>query len=89
MCPGALNGGDATSDAGGAATDSDASSPFQVLLFSRTAGFRHESIPNAIAQLMDLQASGGYVAEATEDPTQFSPGQPGAIPGGGVPADDG
>ncbi len=73
-CPVAANGPDATTDAGGGATNGDGSAPFNVLLFSRTAGFRHESIPTAIAQLMDLQASGGYVAEATEDPTQFSPG---------------
>jgi type 1 glutamine amidotransferase len=71
-CDGAANQPDATaSDTG--ATDGDASATFRVLLFSRTAGFRHASIPTALAQLMDLQASGGYVAEATEDPTQFSP----------------
>jgi type 1 glutamine amidotransferase len=68
VCPGATDRPDAT-----VATNDDASSPFHVLLFSRTAGFRHESIPTAIAQLMDLQASGGYLAQATEDPTQFSP----------------
>jgi type 1 glutamine amidotransferase len=47
-------------------------SPFRVLLFSRTAGYRHDSIPTAIATLMDLQAMGGYRAKATEDPTQFN-----------------
>ena len=73
-CPGAANLADATTDASGVPTDGDAGVPFNVLLFSRTAGFRHESIPTAIAQLMALQASGGYVAEATEDPTEFSPG---------------
>ena len=75
-CPDAANRPDATVDAttdGGGATASDGGAPFNVLLFSRTAGFRHESIPTAIAQLMGLQATGGYVAEATEDPTQFSP----------------
>ena len=72
VCPGAAGGPDATADSG-AARNSDAVAPFHVLLFSRTAGFRHASIPTAIAQLIDLQASGGYVAEATEDPTQFSP----------------
>ena len=68
-CPSAAN----QTDAGSVAPDGDAGAPFNVLLFSRTAGFRHGSIPTAIAQLMDLQATGGYVAEATEDPTQFSP----------------
>jgi type 1 glutamine amidotransferase len=71
-CPGPANQPDATASGSGS-TGSDASSTFRVLLFSRTAGFRHASIPTALAQLMDLQASGGYVAEATEDPTQFSP----------------
>jgi type 1 glutamine amidotransferase len=46
--------------------------PFRVLLFSRTAGFRHDSIPTALATLMDLQTMGGYTAEATEDPAAFT-----------------
>ena len=45
---------------------------FRVLLFSRTVAYRHDSIPTAIAALMDLQAAGGYQAEATEDPTRFT-----------------
>jgi type 1 glutamine amidotransferase len=45
---------------------------FQVLLFSRTAGFRHDSIPAARAAFMDMQAEGGYVASATEDPAAFT-----------------
>jgi type 1 glutamine amidotransferase len=76
-CPGAANLSDATAGAAAdatadAAVGGDGGAPFNVLLFSRTAGFRHESIPTAIAQLKALQATGGYVAEATEDPTQFS-----------------
>jgi len=47
-------------------------SSFNVLLFSRTAGYRHASIPTAIAALQDRQVVGGYVAEATEDPSAFS-----------------
>jgi type 1 glutamine amidotransferase len=46
--------------------------PFRVLLFSRTAGFRHDSIPAAVAALSDLGEANGYTAEATEDPAQFS-----------------
>ena len=72
-CPGAASSLDATADDAGPAVDGDAGAPFNVLLFSRTAGYRHESIPTAIAQLKALQATGGYVAEATEDPTEFSP----------------
>jgi type 1 glutamine amidotransferase len=44
------------------------------LLFSRTAGFRHDSIPAAIAAVTELGAANGYVAEATEDPAAFTAG---------------
>jgi type 1 glutamine amidotransferase len=63
-------------DAGGhpadAAVADPAAQPFRVLLFSRTVGFRHDSIPTAIAALTELQSEGGYVVEATEDPAQIS-----------------
>jgi type 1 glutamine amidotransferase len=45
---------------------------FRVLLFSRTAGMRHASIPAAVQALTELGATVGYVAEATEDPSAFS-----------------
>jgi cytochrome c len=45
---------------------------FRVLLFSRTAGFRHDAIPAATEALRALGADGGYVADATEDPTRIS-----------------
>jgi len=45
---------------------------FRVLLFSRTTGFRHDSIPTAIAALTELGATNGYTAEATEDPAAFT-----------------
>lgn len=57
------------------ATDAAAEIPaggFRVLLFSRTTGFRHDSIPAAVAALTELGATGGYGAEATEDPTAFT-----------------
>jgi type 1 glutamine amidotransferase len=56
-------------------TDAAAEVPdggFRVLLFSRTTGFRHDSIPAAIAALTELGATGGYGAEATEDPAAFT-----------------
>ena len=49
-----------------------ATGAFRVLLFSRTVGYRHDSIPSAIAALMQLQPDGDYQAEATEDPTVFT-----------------
>ncbi len=54
-----------------AATDVS-SERFRVLIFSRTAAYRHDSIPTAVQALTDLSTTGGYLAEATEDPTQFS-----------------
>jgi len=45
---------------------------FGVLLFARTTGYRHASIPNAIMALTDLGPANGYVAVATEDPAVFN-----------------
>jgi len=52
----------------------DGGAPFRVLVFSRTAAFRHASIPAAVTALKELQSSGGYLADATEDATAFSVG---------------
>lgn len=43
-----------------------------VLVFSRTTGFRHDSIPVGIAALERLAAAEGFTVVATEDPAQFS-----------------
>src|SRR5258705_12857667 len=39
-----------------------------VLVFSRTTGFRHASIPDGIAAIRKLGTTRGFVGEATEDP---------------------
>ena len=44
----------------------------RVLVFSRTAGFRHDSIPAGIAAIRELGAGGGFVVDATEDPAAFT-----------------
>ncbi|HEY4186707.1 MAG TPA: ThuA domain-containing protein [Polyangia bacterium] len=49
-----------------------ASDDFRVLLFSRTAAYRHDAIPAATAALMGLGCDNGYVADSTEDPTRFT-----------------
>ena len=46
--------------------------PVRVLMFSRTAGFRHDSIANAQALLTTLPASAGIAVTASEDPAIFS-----------------
>ncbi|SNR63499.1 hypothetical protein SAMN06265360_112161 [Haloechinothrix alba] len=51
------------------------SRPFRVLVFSRTAGFRHTSIPDGIAAIEELGASNGFGVDATEDPAVFDAGE--------------
>jgi glucose/arabinose dehydrogenase len=46
--------------------------PIQVLLFSRTTGFRHDSIPTAHAVLGGLPGSEGIEVAITEDPAEFT-----------------
>jgi len=45
--------------------------PPRVLVFSRTAGFRHDSIPAGIAAIRRLGAEHGFAVDATEDPAAF------------------
>ena len=42
------------------------------LLFSRTTGYRHESIPAAISAIKDMSGSLGMPVTASEDPTLFT-----------------
>ena len=44
----------------------------RVLVFSKTAGFRHSSIPNGIAAIQQLGAQNGFTVTATEDANQFT-----------------
>src|SRR2546430_3572249 len=39
----------------------------RVLVFSKTAGFRHSSIPNGIAAIQKLGQEDGFAVDATED----------------------
>jgi len=51
----------------------DAGEPVvRVLVFSRTSGFRHESIPTAVAALRAMGAAAGFDVVATESPAVFS-----------------
>ncbi len=45
---------------------------FRVLVFSRTAGFRHDSIPAGVRAVRELGAAHRYAVDATEDPTAFT-----------------
>ena len=44
----------------------------RLLVFTKTEGFRHESIPAAIGAVRALAAKNGFVVTATEDDTVFS-----------------
>jgi type 1 glutamine amidotransferase len=45
---------------------------YRVLVFSRTAGFRHDSIPDAIAAVRTLGDQNTFLVDATEDPSVFT-----------------
>ncbi|MEU7316388.1 ThuA domain-containing protein [Streptomyces sp. NPDC007083] len=44
-----------------------------VLVFSKTAGYRHESIPDGIAAMRELGAEHGFTVDATENAAAFTP----------------
>lgn len=55
-----------------ACAEQGAPAKFSILVFSRTAGFRHESIPTGIAAIQDLGRARSFSVEATEDPAAFT-----------------
>ncbi len=54
------------------APSGDTESPFRVLVFSKTAGYRHASIPDGIAAVQKLGREHGFEVIATEDPERFT-----------------
>ncbi|WP_234286160.1 ThuA domain-containing protein, partial [Streptomyces venezuelae] len=44
----------------------------RVLVFSRTAGFRHDSIDTGTTALKELGATSGITVDSTEEPRQFT-----------------
>ena len=51
-----------------------AAPPERVLVFTKTAGFRHDAIPTAVATLKTLAGAAGMVADHTEDAKVFTVG---------------
>jgi uncharacterized protein len=47
-------------------------SPVRLLVFSKTAGFRHESLSTGIKMLYDLSASQNWIVTATVEPALFN-----------------
>ncbi|MEU9521677.1 ThuA domain-containing protein [Streptomyces sp. NPDC048224] len=57
------------------AHDEAAADPaYQVLVFSKTAGFRHSSIDDGVAALRDLGTANNFTVTATEDAQAFTAG---------------
>ena len=48
------------------------SQSFKVLVFSKTEGFRHSSIPAGIVAIEQLGNENGFIVEATEDASLFN-----------------
>ncbi|MDT7727087.1 MAG: hypothetical protein QOI21_3663 [Actinomycetota bacterium] len=48
---------------------------YQVLVFSKTTGFRHDSIPAGIQAVRDLGIANGFTVAATEDANLFNPAE--------------
>ncbi|MFF5230826.1 ThuA domain-containing protein [Dactylosporangium sp. NPDC000521] len=46
--------------------------PFDVLVFSKTAGFRHDAIPAGITAIKQLGAANGFTVDTTEDGAAFT-----------------
>jgi cytochrome c len=52
--------------------DIAAQTRFEVLVFSKTTGFRHDSIPDGIAAIAALGAEHGFAVDATEDAARLT-----------------
>jgi cytochrome c len=55
-----------------AATAAAADPAFKALVFSKTTGFRHDSIPDGIAAIQKLGQEHNFTVDATEDDTLFT-----------------
>lgn len=51
-----------------------AASPMRILVFTRTTGWRHDSIPVAVETLRELGGEAGLQVEHSEDPMHFDAG---------------
>ena len=46
----------------------------RALVYSRTTGFRHQSISDGVKAITELLGAAGWAVDATEDPTRFTDG---------------
>ncbi len=61
-----------TAQPGGDAGEGGETGGFDVLVFSRTLGFRHDSIPAGVAAIQALGRQHGFGVTASEDPALFN-----------------
>jgi len=54
------------------AADANPATGFRVLVFSKTLGYRHDSITNGIEAITNLGKKNGFAVDATEDSTTFT-----------------
>ncbi|WDZ85325.1 ThuA domain-containing protein [Micromonospora cathayae] len=59
-------------DTAGAVNAQAVTDPFSVLVFSKTAGFRHGSIPAGITAIQQLGAANNFTVDTTEDGAAFT-----------------
>ena len=69
---GSSSGSSGPSGSSGASESKKPSAGERVLVFSKTAGFRHDSIPEGVAAVKSLGAANGFRVDATEDAGAFS-----------------
>ncbi|MFE9680717.1 ThuA domain-containing protein [Streptomyces sp. NPDC006285] len=65
---------ESVSGAGTAQTRAAADPAYRILVFSKTAGFRHDSIDEGIAALRGLGTANNFTVDATEDAAAFTTG---------------
>lgn len=54
------------------ATPTTTNAPFKILVFSKTAAFRHDSIPQGIAAIKELGTQHGFAVDTSEDGAAFT-----------------
>ncbi|MEE1929739.1 ThuA domain-containing protein [Streptomyces sp. TRM 70351] len=70
--PGAVSAQAADTQPGAVSAQADPA--YDVLVFSKTAGFRHSSIDEGVTALRQLGAGNNFTVTATEDASAFTPG---------------
>jgi type 1 glutamine amidotransferase len=68
----AILAGSSDGTAASAPADAREAAPWRVLVFTKTAGFHHESIPAAVQAVETLGKAHGFAVDATDDAAAFN-----------------